>query len=115
LYDSLERIIADDRCILYVAEIEKRLVGFAEAYIRIDEPDPKRISYKYCRLQSLMVREEFRRRRIGALLTERIEQWAGEKGCSEVRLDIWEFGEGPLKFYEHAGYRILRRTMVRRL
>lgn len=31
-----------------------------------------------------------------------------------MRLDIWEFDEDPLRFYERSGYRTLRREMIRR-
>jgi GNAT superfamily N-acetyltransferase len=43
------------------------------------------------------------------------ETWARERGAEEMRLDIWEFDDGPLTFYEKRGYGTVRREMVRRL
>lgn len=36
-------------------------------------------------------------------------------GLAEVYVEIWEFEEGPLRFYEKNDYRTLRRTLVRAL
>jgi hypothetical protein len=43
------------------------------------------------------------------------ETWARERGAEEMRLDIWEFDDGPLPVYEKRGYWTVRREMVRRL
>ena len=110
---SLEKIINGDDSMLFIADVTGRPVGFAEVYVRQDTPDPARVSYRYGRLQSLMVDEAFRRQGVGRRLMEAAERWAREQGATEMRLDIWEFGQGPLGFYGKTGYRTLRRTMVR--
>ena len=38
-----------------------------------------------------------------------------EKGATEMRIETWEFEEGPLRFNEKNDYRTLRRTLVRAL
>ena len=43
------------------------------------------------------------------------QDWAKNKAASEMRLDIWEFPQGPLYFYQNQGYRTLKRTLVRDL
>ena len=115
LRDNLEKIINEDSSVILVAEIANQIVGLAEVYVRKDEPNPARVSYRYGHLQSLIVTEAFRRHGVGTKLVDAAEQWVKEKGATEMRLDIWEFTEGPLEFYEHTGYRTLRRTLVRQL
>lgn len=115
LYADLEKIISHDGSALFVAKVAGQVVGFAEVYVRQDEPNPARVSRTYGHLQSLMVDEGFRRRGVGTRLVKAAEQWARAKGAAEMQLQTWEFATGPLAFYEHGGYRTLRRTLVREL
>jgi len=112
---DLKEIIRHDGSALFLAQVAGQVVGFAEVYVRQDEPNPARVSRTYGHLQSLMVDEGFRRRGVGTQLVEAAEQWAREKGAAEMQLQTWEFARGPLAFYEHSGYRTLRRTLVRAL
>jgi GNAT superfamily N-acetyltransferase len=115
LTGSLKEILSDPRATLFVAEDEGRLVGFAEVYIREDEPDPARITRVYGHLQSLMVADGWRNQGVGRRLVRAAEAWAQKEGASEVRLDTWEFPGDPVRFYERIGYRTLKRKLVRQL
>jgi GNAT superfamily N-acetyltransferase len=112
LYQALTRILQDDDAAIFLAQVARRTVGLVEAYLRQDEPNPLRVSRRYGYLQSLMVDEAFRRRGIGTQLMDAAQRWAQDKGAAEMRLEIWEFEAGPLRFYEGRGYRTLRRTLV---
>ncbi len=112
---ELEKIISDVNSEIFLALVDNQAAGFAEVYIREDKPNPARVAYKHGHLQSLLVTEVFRRHGVGEKLLETTERWAKEKGATEMRLDIWEFAEGSLGFYEKTGYRTLRRKLVRRL
>jgi GNAT superfamily N-acetyltransferase len=115
LYQALTKIIEDADSAIFVTEAADQLIGFAEVYVRQDEPNSLRTSYRHGHLQSLMVKEAFRGQGIGAKLLEVAQQWAKEKGAAEMRVETWEFEEGPLRFYEKNDYRTLRRTLVRAL
>jgi GNAT superfamily N-acetyltransferase len=115
LKTNLTKIMKRGDAALFVAMMANDLIGLAEIYLHHDKPNEAAITRTYGYLQSLMVREPFRRQKIGRLLIQASESWAREKGATEVRLDIWEFAAGPLLFYENCGYRILRRTLVRTL
>jgi GNAT superfamily N-acetyltransferase len=113
LRSKLVDIMEAEDSSIFVAELDGQVIGLAEVYIKEDESNPYRVSYKYAHLQSIMVSERYRRRDIGRQLLRTVEKWSKEKGGAEVRLNIWEFNSGPLRFYEKEGYRTLRRTMVR--
>jgi len=115
LLQALENIIRSENSTIIVAEEDGRIVGLAEIYIRDDTPDPLQKSYRFGYLQSLLVTERCRRQGTGERLLAAAEQWALAKGAAEIRLDIWEFDAGPLKFYEKCGYKTLRRSMTRKL
>lgn len=111
----LANLLTKSDVALFVAEVDRRIVGIAEVYLRQDEGDSPRIPYRYGYLQSLMVDESVRGQGIGTILVTAAEQWAWEHGASEMRLDTWEFAAGPLPFYEGAGYHTVRRMLVRSL
>jgi len=115
LYRSLERIVKEGDSALFLAEVAHQPVALAEVHVRQDETNPLKVSRRYAHLQSLMVRGSFRRQGIGTRLVKAVQEWAKEKGAAEMRLETWEFAEGPREFYEHIGYRTLRRTWVREL
>jgi GNAT superfamily N-acetyltransferase len=115
IHKKLEKIINNEDSEIFLSLVDNQIVGFAEVYLRKDEPDPARVAYKYGHLQSLLVSEAFRRKGVGEKLLEVAENWARARGATEMRLDTWEFPEGPLRFYEKTGYRTLRRKLVRRL
>ena len=114
-HEEIKKIIENDDAVILVAEVDNQLVGLGEAYMREDKRSPLSIPHKYGYLQSLSVTEAFRGRDIGTRLLEAIEQWSKKRGATEIRLDVWEFKEGPARFYGKYGYRTLRRTMVRKL
>lgn len=112
---QLREILRDPHAALFVAvEAQGKLIGLAEVYLRQDEDTPLRHGYTYGYLQSLMVTASQRRAGIGQQLVGSAEAWARSLGASELRLEMWEFAGGPLRFYEAQGYITLRRTMVRR-
>ncbi len=116
LHWALERIFADANAALFVAVDGAQPVGLAEVYLRMDDVTNNRIvPYHYAYVQSLVVSENWREKGVGRQLMQAAEQWAKGKGATEVRLDIWEFAEGPLTFYEKVGYRTLRRTLVKEI
>lgn len=110
---ALEKIFQSDDSIIFLAILDNHAVGLAEIYIREDDPNLTRVTRRHGYLQSLMVDHKFRKQGIGRLLMETAEKWVKDKGATEMRLDIWEFEQGPLDFYESIGYHTLRRKMVR--
>lgn len=115
LYPKLEKIIKSEDSVIFLAEVDEEPVGLAEVYIREDKPDPARVQRRYGFLQSLIVTQKTRKQGIGKKLVQASESWAKEKGAVEMQLDIWEFADGPLDFYQNLGYRTLRRSLVRGL
>ncbi len=89
-----------------------QVVGLAEVYVRQDEPHPLVVPHRYGHLQSLIISASVRKQGLGRLLVEAAHHWAKERGATEMQLDIWEFEAGPLHFYEHLGYRTLKRHLI---
>lgn len=112
--EAIRQIFAAEDAVILVAEVDGTVVGFAEMYVRRDEVSRYTLGRQYAHLQSLAVTEALRGRGIGVLLLREAERWATEHGATEISTDVWEFKEGPLAFYERAGYQTLRRTLIKR-
>lgn len=114
LKKSLADIMVNPEAAMFAAELSGEVIGLVEVYCREDDRDNRYIvAHRYGHVQSLMVRQDVRRRGVGERLMAAAEQWAKGKGVTEIRLDIWEFPEGPLGFYEKLGYRTIKRTMYK--
>lgn len=113
--ETLLSILHGDGATLFVAEQQGRLVGLAEVTLRRDPPHPAAISYTYGHLQSLIVTATERRHCLGQRLVGMAEQWARDRGATEMRLTCWEFAGGAIPFYETLGYGTMKRTLVRSL
>jgi len=99
----LSTILARPDDQFFVAEHSGQAVGWLHATIcRYVEADP------FVVIGGLVVDSNHRRQGIGRMLMERAEQWAGERGCSIVRLSSSAGRAGAHRFYEKIGYRNIK-------
>jgi ribosomal protein S18 acetylase RimI-like enzyme len=49
---------------------------------------------------------------IGRRLVDAAVAWARAKGASGIELQVYEFNEGAIAFYEHVGFCTIRRAMA---
>lgn len=86
-----------------VAEHDRTVVGWLHAYIsEYLELDP------YVVIGGLVVDENNRGKKVGALLMNKVEEWAKEEGCAIVRLWSSTARTAAHRFYEHLGYANLK-------
>lgn len=79
-----------------------RLVGFLEASIRpfVEDCDTDHVGY----LEGWYVEPAFREKGIGSLLVEQAEEWAREKGCTEMASDAEIGNKSSLAAHLSLGY-----------
>ena len=104
-------ILADEQAALFVAEQQEVIIGMVHCYVRATPPLPMVVPRRFVHIEDLVVSEHVRHQGVGQLLTERVQQWAGEQGVREIELDVWEFPTSALTFYEKLGYQTTRRHM----
>lgn len=112
LRNTLRELVQRDDAQIFVADCEGTLVGLAEVYLRQDESHALTVAHRYGYLQSLLISAPFRKRGLGKQLVTAAHQWARERNATEMQVEIWEFAQGPLHFYEALGYRALLRHLV---
>lgn len=96
---------------ILVAEGENAIVGFACMKL-VDHPgSPYRLPQKYLDVDEFGVDECVRRQGVGRALFEAVREYAKSLGVSRIELNMWEFNQEALKFYESIGFSTYRRYM----
>lgn len=70
--------------------------------------------FKDCRslyIDDFCVNEGARGQNIGKKLFEAVKTYAKEMGVYNIDLNVWEFNQGAIRFYEKCGFVTQRRTM----
>jgi GNAT superfamily N-acetyltransferase len=96
----ITRIDADPSTLLLVAELDGELAGFAALHVQnLIERDALG-----CSVAALVVAERYRRRGLGARLSEAIEAEARARGCQSLVLHTAHRRADAHAFYESLGY-----------
>lgn len=105
-----ERFDAESGQIL-AAVLDGNVCGFASVEY-LDRPEsPYNLARKMYHVEEFGVDAAYRRMGAATALVEYMKRDAREKGFSRIELDMWEFNQGALAFYESAGFRTYRRYM----
>jgi ribosomal protein S18 acetylase RimI-like enzyme len=111
LQDEIYSLWDSDNCDVLVAIRDHIICGFASVEY-IDKPSsPYMNARKYYHIKEFGVDEKFRCQKIATELFEFIKKQAKEKEFEKLELDVFEFNEGAVKFYESVGFSTYRRYM----
>ena len=113
--DDYLRLITDDDVALLVGAVGGSTVGFVHAMIREPPGMPMFVRRRYAVIDNLVVKSEFRKQGIGRILVDEVQEWAIAKGARSIELNVYEFNETAISFYEGLGYRNLSRKMSKEL
>jgi aminoglycoside 6'-N-acetyltransferase I len=86
------------------------IVGFVEVGLRshADGCDPSQpVGY----LEGWYVKPEFRRKRVGARLIGAAEEWARDRGCTEMASDTWLDNPASQIAHEALGFEVVDRCV----
>ena len=101
---------AEDKDII-VAERDGIICGFACVQF-VDKPEnPFMNARQFYAVDEFGVDEAFRRQGVARELIDFIKQDARKRGLQKLELNMWEFNEEALAFYESVGFKTYRRYM----
>jgi len=113
--EFIANMLSDPNGAVFVAELEREIVGVVNAGIRETPDVPILVPRRFAWVDTLVVKGSCRRLGVGRTLMERVHQWAIEQGATEVELHVWNFNRGAIAFYEDLGYATASRRMHKRL
>ena len=112
-------VLADESCGFFVAEEqgppEGPILGLVQVIIRNTLPIPILVPRRIAFVETLAVRDGFRRAGIGRALMDHAQHWAEEQGATEIDLSVHEFNQAAISFYHSLGYATSSRRMSKRL
>ena len=108
-------LIADENVALLVAEAGEKLVGFIHAIVRDTPGFPVLVPRRYAIVDGIVVKSGFQKHGIGKVLMDKMQEWAIARGAASIELNVYEFNETAISFYERLGYQTLSRKMSREL
>lgn len=93
----------DSQLVLFAESDSGRLIGFLEASIRpyVEDCETDHVGY----LEGWFVEPEFRKLGIGRELVRQAEEWAVEKGCTEMASDAELGNDMSLAAHLNLGYK----------
>lgn len=94
-----------------VAEIDNEIVGLVHVEQDATPPYPSVKPHKYACIVDFIVKEQYRRKKIGHLLLEKVESWAQSRNLEYIELMVLEKNQIGQNFYEREQFITISRTM----
>jgi len=109
--EYISEIIDDDNKILFIAELESKIIGFAECYILKSSSFPVIKKREWIQLDNIAVKRDYKNHKIGSLLLEKVIEWAKFKEINRIELKVYSFNKNAIEFYSKKGFKDLSKTM----
>lgn len=113
--DYFSALIENENIGLFVAERGNELVGFVHVIVTEAPTIPIVVPRRFAILDSIVVKANYRQHGIGKMLMDKMQEWALEKGATSIELNVYEFNEHAISFYERLGYQTFSRRMSKEL
>ena len=94
--------LSSDKDAVFFALVEGDPVGMIEARLR--ESAEGCVSSPVGYIEAWFVDENFRGKGVAGMLTQAAEDWAREKGCTEMASDTWLDNEASIRAHVKMGY-----------
>ena len=111
LRDFIHVIYNDPEQEIIVADSDGTICGFAVLHHIVKGETPFMYERDFLDIDEFCVDAAFRRQGVASRMMAFIRSYAKEKGFHRLELNMWEFNEGALAFYEAAGFKTFRRYM----
>jgi ribosomal protein S18 acetylase RimI-like enzyme len=94
-----------------VADIDGEIVGFAVIQYIVKPESPFGKERRYVHIEEFGVDKNHRRKGIATAIINFVKEDAKKHGVIRIELDVWEFNDGAMAFYESVGFNTVRRFM----
>lgn len=107
VYDKYDAQNSD----VLVAIMDDAICGYAVVEYIERPQSPFNRARRFYHVEEFGVDESARRKGVATALVEFMKNDAQARGYRRIELDMWEFNDTALSFYEHAGFKTYRRYM----
>ena len=111
LRDFIHVIWQDPNQNIVVAVEDGVICGFAIINHIVKPENPFMYERNFLDIDEFCVDKDHRRKGVATALIDFIREYAREQGFKRLELNMWEFNESALAFYESAGFETYRRYM----
>ena len=108
-------LLTDDNTVILAAEAGEDILGYVHAIVRDAPVFPVFVPRRYAVVDSVVVKSAFKNQGIGRRLMDQAQAWAIAHGATSIELNVYEFNETAIAFYDGLGYRTLSRKMSKDL
>lgn len=108
-------LISDESTAVLIAEMDGKIVGSVHALVRNAPDFPILVPRRFAIVDSIVVKVGYRKRGIGRMLLEAVEEWAKMSGASSIELNVYEFNDEAITFYENLGFSTFSRKLSKDL
>ena len=106
---DMDDILESDDDVVFFALLDGKPAGMIEARIREYGEGCETSPVGY--IEGWYVDNDFRGKGVAGTLTQAAENWAREKGCTEMASDTWLDNEGSIRAHEKLGYHEVERLV----
>ncbi|MDO8691450.1 MAG: GNAT family N-acetyltransferase [Dehalococcoidia bacterium] len=110
--EFLSGIMTGEDSAMFVAEYERQVVALINVLVKETPAIPILKPRRYAVVEDLYVMKSVLRQGIGRVLVEAAGRWASCKAATEMELNVWEFNQGAMAFYDHPGFSTWSRKMA---
>jgi GNAT superfamily N-acetyltransferase len=110
--DYYQQLLNDKNSEVLVAKLDGQVIGFAVLEIKEAPPFASLVPRMYAYISDFGVKKAFQNNGIGKQLFFACVEWAKEKDASSLELNVWEFNQKAITFYEKLGMKPLSRKMA---
>ena len=111
LRDHVYTIFNDPDQKIAVYELNGNVVAAAVLKHHKKPESPFSYANEFLDIDEICVDEKYRRRGIASEMMDFIREYAKSEGFKKIELNMWEFNQGALAFYEEIGFKTYRRYM----
>ncbi|WP_188455645.1 GNAT family N-acetyltransferase [Virgibacillus oceani] len=109
--EYVQTLIEDENGYLAVAELDNKIIGFAECFIIESGVFPIERERRWIHLDNIAVMKEYQNKGVGKTLLNSVILWAKESNVSRIELKVYDFNLSAIEFYKGAGFKNISSSM----
>ena len=98
--EFLKTVLSDENVLFYLYVKDKKIIGYAHVEKREKFDRGAKESRRWCHLSDFGVTKSERAKGIGGEFLKAIEKELKSQSFSKLELNVWEFNQSAMKFYE---------------